>query len=64
MFGGAGVDLMFGEAGNDLLVGGDDTDVLVGGAGADRIRALDGFFDFIFADNEDDIEKDPFDLVL
>ena len=38
--------------------------VSIGGPGADKINALDGFFDFIFADDEDEIEKDPFDLVL
>ena len=36
----------------------------MGGDGADKIQAVDGAVDYIFADDDDGIEKDPFDVVL
>ena len=62
--GGDGVDLLAGEAGDDILTGGDGTDVFVGGQGRDRIFARDGFLDYIFADSDDEIEMDRFDVLF
>lgn len=64
LIGGSGHDVLLGGVGDDYLKGGDGTDVLFGGEGRDKIDALDGQFDFIFADVLDGIEADEFDLIV
>ncbi len=62
ILGGAGNDQI--EAGNDVLTGSSGNDFLNGGVGADLVWALDGYFDVIWADDQDVVFKDRNDLQL
>ena len=55
---------LFGDAGNDVLVGGPGSDYLDGGLGADLIWAIDGFVDFIKADDDDNVFNDEDDVFV
>jgi Ca2+-binding RTX toxin-like protein len=56
--GGSGNDLLKGGVGDDRLVGDSGTDTMVGGHGADRINARDGEIDYIFPDEDDQLDFD------